>query len=247
MKVQSPNAAINLIYGLIDPRTRLIRYVGLTSRGARRPKEHGRLSCPDTYCRRWIRELQKLGLDYEITVLEVLTNTDQLNQAERWWIAFGRACGWPLTNLTNGGGLSEEALIKKGQRPQFRKAEKERQARRGKKRFKAEWKIGQSERRFHLYSILLTPAEFELREAEMKQATEALGEIAVLMTEIETECFTLFEKYIGTEMLTVRVAVDADVSLDTAECLYRRWLRFSYKRAKLALARERKALGAAAT
>jgi hypothetical protein len=26
-----------------------------------------------------------------------------LNTAERWWIAFGRACGWPLTNSTDGG------------------------------------------------------------------------------------------------------------------------------------------------
>jgi hypothetical protein len=28
---------------------------------------------------------------------------EELSDRECWWIAFGLACGWPLTNLTNGG------------------------------------------------------------------------------------------------------------------------------------------------
>jgi hypothetical protein len=102
--------ATNLIYGLIDPRTLLIRYVGLSSRGMRRPKEHRRSSGPNTYRRNWVQSLKRLGLTYEIVVLEVIKNEAELSQAERWWIAFGRACGWPLTNLTAGGGPSESAL-----------------------------------------------------------------------------------------------------------------------------------------
>ena len=101
----------NLIYGLIDPQTRLIRYVGLSSTGLSRPKQHRKRSRSDnTYCRRWVKSLQRLGLDYEITILEVLTDRSELAEAERWWIAFGRGCGWPLTNLTDGGGPSAEAL-----------------------------------------------------------------------------------------------------------------------------------------
>jgi hypothetical protein len=226
----------NLIYGLIDPRTRLIRYVGLSSRGMRRPKEHRLRSCPDTYCRRWIRQLHALGLDYEVAVLEVLASAVQLDEAERWWIAFGRACGWPLTNVTDGGGLSEAAIIEKRQRTQRRKTKQAAW-------LKAEWKIGQDERRLNLYSRLFTSAEFERCEVEMKQAMDAsTTKVATLMAEIEGRCFELFEKYIGDEMLLVRVATETAVTLDTAKLLYQKWLRFSYKRARLALAKEREAL-----
>lgn len=85
-----------LIYGLIDPRTRLIRYIGQTMRGIQRSREHRYPSCPDTYCRRWVKKLQLLGLDYEVAVLEIVEVREQLSDAECWWIAYGRACGWPL-------------------------------------------------------------------------------------------------------------------------------------------------------
>jgi hypothetical protein len=55
-------------------------------------------------------------MDYEITVLETVRDATELADAERWWIAFGRACGWPLTNLTSGGGLSEDAILEKRRR-----------------------------------------------------------------------------------------------------------------------------------
>ncbi len=34
---------------------------------------------------------------------ETRQNITRLNDAEIWWIAYGRASEWPLTNLTNGG------------------------------------------------------------------------------------------------------------------------------------------------
>lgn len=105
-----------LIYGLIDPRTLLIRYVGLSSSGMKRPKNHRKQSCPDTYCRRWVRALQREGLDFEIVVLEIVREETELAEAERWWIAFGRACGWPLTNCTAGGSASLEAILERRRR-----------------------------------------------------------------------------------------------------------------------------------
>lgn len=96
------SGATKLIYGLVDPRTHLVRYVGQSSRGLHRPREHrslGRRTGP--HCKRWIAQLQQLGLDYEVVLLE--TGDLDLNIAERWWIAYGRASGWPLTNLTDGG------------------------------------------------------------------------------------------------------------------------------------------------
>lgn len=96
---------MRLIYGLIDPRTQLIRYVGKSMRGLSRPKAHkylyGRTGA--THCGRWIRQLQASNLSYDICVLEEVEASHDLAEAERWWIAYGHASGWPLTNLTDGG------------------------------------------------------------------------------------------------------------------------------------------------
>ncbi len=109
-----------LIYGLIDPRDRLIRYVGKSSNGLRRPRVH---ACPsqwtDAPVYQWIRALVDAELSYEVVVLDTTStprepggglcwwwsglNATVLNDLERWWIAFGLACGWPLTNATAGG------------------------------------------------------------------------------------------------------------------------------------------------
>lgn len=94
-----------LIYGLIDPLTRLIRYVGKSCTGMRRPSRHRNLA-PNSvgpYCENWIRGLLASGLDYEVTVLDVATDKTALSRLEQFWIAYGRALGWPLTNLTDGG------------------------------------------------------------------------------------------------------------------------------------------------
>ncbi len=72
----------------------------------------------NTHKSNWIRSLLAEGLDYEIAVLETAEAEEMLPQLERWWIAYGRASGWPLTNLTDGGdgwlggNHSEEAKAK---------------------------------------------------------------------------------------------------------------------------------------
>jgi hypothetical protein len=94
-----------IIYGLVDPRTLLIRYVGMSSSGLLRPKQHRKQSGP--HCGRWIKQLQRLGLDYEIVVLEVRQSAFDLPAAECWWIDYGKASRWPLTNCRPGGLLSK--------------------------------------------------------------------------------------------------------------------------------------------
>ena len=99
------NGAAFLIYGLIDPCTRLIRYVGKSCTGMRRPKKN-RLLAPNSvgpYCENWIRSLLVKGLDYEVVVLDTSGDNETLSALERFWIAYGRCCHWPLTNLTDGG------------------------------------------------------------------------------------------------------------------------------------------------
>lgn len=92
------------VYGLVDPCSLMIRYVGLSSTGMRRPNSHKRPSRQGvmSHCSNWIQGLLAKGMTYSIVVLEEV-HRDQLPVVERWWIAYGRASGWPLTNMTDGG------------------------------------------------------------------------------------------------------------------------------------------------
>lgn len=94
-----------LIYGLVDPTSKLVRYVGKSSSGFIRPSSHRQpnaLKGSSTRLSNWVRKLQSCDLTYEVVVLEYCAQ-DALSAAEIWWIAYGKALGWPLTNLTSGG------------------------------------------------------------------------------------------------------------------------------------------------
>ncbi len=88
----------SFIYGLVDPETQELRYVGQTMIGMRRFRNGYRAYA--AYCRNWLKNLKSRGLTPEVVILE---ETADLNQAERNWIAFGRALGCRLTNMTDGG------------------------------------------------------------------------------------------------------------------------------------------------
>lgn len=95
----------NLIYGLTDPRSGEIRYVGKSTNGLERAKAHHSQvrNGEKSYKANWIRQLTKLGLDYGIVVLEKTLLPSDLGEAERRWIAELRAGGTKLTNMTDGG------------------------------------------------------------------------------------------------------------------------------------------------
>lgn len=90
------------IYGLQDPITFEIRYIGQTSVGMRRPKVHFSKSSlkNKTHRSSWIKSLN--GKIPNIIILEIC-DKDQLNEREIYWIAHGKANGWSLTNHDNGG------------------------------------------------------------------------------------------------------------------------------------------------
>lgn len=97
-----------LVYGLRDPRTGEIRYVGLSRRGMSRPLEHmfpAELKKTHTYKQRWVQALiQKHGIVPEIVVLQQFPTEEGLCEAERWWIAQGRAALGPrFANECSGG------------------------------------------------------------------------------------------------------------------------------------------------
>lgn len=93
-----------IIYGLLDPVTEQVRYVGKSKMGIKRAKHHAQpsaLNVDRTHKGNWIRKLQKDGLLYEIKILE--GGVEDLTWREQVWIAYGRGLGWPLTNITCGG------------------------------------------------------------------------------------------------------------------------------------------------
>jgi len=115
------------IYGLLDPRTNEVRYIGKSSTGMKRPNLHRKPSClakDNTYKAHWIRALQREGLTYKIEVLEYVSSRDELNAAERYWIEEARSHSWRLTNLTDGGDGLSGAVFSKEHRAKISAANK---------------------------------------------------------------------------------------------------------------------------
>lgn len=91
-----------VIYALVDPWTKKVRYVGKSSSGLQRPRIHltpGRLSKDNTYKGRWIKKCIAAGSRPEILVLEKVNSPELLNDREKYWISKYSN----LTNLTDGG------------------------------------------------------------------------------------------------------------------------------------------------
>ena len=90
------------IYGLAEPASGDIRYVGKTDDLSGRLAHHICHTDGKSYRQHWLASIKNKGLVPRLIVLEA---SDQLNweDAERWWIAFGRREGWRLTNATSGG------------------------------------------------------------------------------------------------------------------------------------------------
>ena len=93
-----------IIYGLCDPRTKEIRYVGKSCTGLKRPKEHlfHYQNKIKTYKNCWIRSLLKEGVSPSILVLEECER-QLLDEREVFWINHYRRLGYKLTNMTTGG------------------------------------------------------------------------------------------------------------------------------------------------
>ncbi len=94
------------VYGLSDPRTGELRYVGKTTWGRHRLRQHiaeARGGRHNTKKNAWLCHLLKVGLEPEIQVLETGDTEDALLAAEAFWIGSLRLAGADLLNHTDGG------------------------------------------------------------------------------------------------------------------------------------------------
>lgn len=92
------------IYGLKDPRTDEIRYIGKTNDCAIRLHYH-RTHCKTgrTHKDNWLVGLKTAGYEPDMVILEETETDAQAYEREQHWIAYGREQGWKLTNHTDGG------------------------------------------------------------------------------------------------------------------------------------------------
>jgi DNA-binding transcriptional regulator YiaG len=107
---ERPDSVI-CIYGLIDPETKGIRYIGQSERPAERLTNHCNESTVN-HRTNWIKGLLSRDLRPGLVILEMVDGDKDWCEAERRWIALGKSLGWDLTNGTEGGdgvsGLPEE-------------------------------------------------------------------------------------------------------------------------------------------
>jgi hypothetical protein len=93
------------IYGLIDPRTSQLRYIGKTSRPLiERRWEHEKRARKSTkhHVWAWVRQLLNDGTRPEIICIEAVTGEGWV-EAEQFWIAYFRSLGCYLANSSIGG------------------------------------------------------------------------------------------------------------------------------------------------
>ncbi len=91
------------IYGLVDPRTQTLRYVGKAKDPRRRYVVHlSRAKRLRGHKEAWVESLRNAGIRPEMVVIEEV-KTSEWQTAERFWIGFFRHIGVDLVNGTAGG------------------------------------------------------------------------------------------------------------------------------------------------
>jgi hypothetical protein len=102
-----PSGGDFIVYGLCEPDTGLLRYIGKTANGMRRIRLHFSPSKlkRDGRTRKanWIRSLLAKGLKPKVVILEEFESESPLNEQEIFYISYFRFLGCDLTNLTVGG------------------------------------------------------------------------------------------------------------------------------------------------
>lgn len=98
-------AGTTFIYGLTDPRTQQLRYVGKANNPNHRYKGH-LAEISRTYKSNWVASLRNQNKVPEMVILEEVPKTEW-EEAEIWWIAYAKSLGAKLTNKCTGGGISD--------------------------------------------------------------------------------------------------------------------------------------------
>lgn len=146
-----------IIYGLCDPTTGELRYVGKTADSMRgRLVAHlgaARLNPGKRYCLHWIRSILDVGLVPEIFEIETVPAGGDWQEAETFWISMFKALGARLTNLTVGGEGALGAVTSEETRAKLSALHKGRQFSESHRKALSDSRIGMKFSESHLASM----------------------------------------------------------------------------------------------
>lgn len=115
------------IYGMLDPRTKELRYVGKTAQSLEhRLRNHiSRANLRSSrHSSRWIAGIIASGEVPDIFEIEILPDIADWQSAERFWIEYFKSIGCRLTNISTGGesrsGIPMTAEQKENLRQKFK-------------------------------------------------------------------------------------------------------------------------------
>lgn len=125
-------------YCLIDPRSGLPRYIGISKKVDFRVRDHLSTSKHEkNHKANWLKQLAREGLVPEVRIFNECATLEEAQRWERFWIATGReAYSWPLTNLNSGGegqfnpspdvrARMSDAAVSRWQNPEYRARQSE--------------------------------------------------------------------------------------------------------------------------
>lgn len=102
----------SFIYGLIDPETNNIMYIGQTIQGFIRITDHfhkcnkiNKSTKKRSPSKLWISKLRKEDKCFKVIYLEYIENSIDLNEAEEYWISFIKSTGASLLNYSQNNGF----------------------------------------------------------------------------------------------------------------------------------------------
>jgi y4mF family transcriptional regulator len=76
-----------LIYAICCPFTKEVHYIGKSTQGMLRPLKHMSNSHSEKV-REWVDSLKEIGTRPDIKILEYVSNDDDINSRERYWIQY---------------------------------------------------------------------------------------------------------------------------------------------------------------
>lgn len=98
------------IYGLLDPDTDELKYIGQTIQGFKRITEHyhksnkkSRTTNYFSHSNIWINYLKNNNTIFKVIYLEYFDNNDNLDESEQFWIEYFKSLGCKLINHEIGG------------------------------------------------------------------------------------------------------------------------------------------------
>jgi predicted GIY-YIG superfamily endonuclease len=91
---------LHFVYKLIDPRTGVVAYVGITDNPNRRFQAHLNDTKTNDGKRAWIEQLQSEHLEPRMEIIEIVETREEALEREKYWIQWYLQQGVTLVNIT---------------------------------------------------------------------------------------------------------------------------------------------------